>query len=196
MIFLDMDGVICNIGQAVADLYNIEVTPEEEKLFGNALDKLINLETKQELWNIINAIPDFWENIPPYPWCEELVDALQSVDEVQILTSSPSTDALTKSNASTGKSKWVGKHLLDKNLRVNIVHDKYLLAAPERILIDDRESHCNLFRQYGGKSILFKQPWNQGPYNARAIITFARRIKQSNNIISLFEYVEKMELQP
>lgn len=175
MIFLDMDGVICNIRQAVADIYNIKVTPEKEKLFGNALDKLIGLEIKQEMWGVINAIPDFWENIPPYPWCEELVDALQSVDEVQILTSSPSTDALTKSNAFTGKARWIGKYLFDKNLRVNIVHDKYLLAAPERILIDDRNNHCKKFKKHGGKSILFAQPWNEGCYDADYIIKSIRK---------------------
>ena len=170
MIFLDMDGVICNIGQAVASIYGIELTPESEKEYGNTLYKLLALDSKQELWNVINAIPDFWEDIPPYSWCEELVDALQSIDEVQILTSSPSTDALTKSNASTGKARWVGKHLLDKNLRINIVHDKYLLAAPGRILIDDRENHCDLFREHGGRSILFKQPWNNGWLDASEII--------------------------
>ncbi len=170
MIFLDLDGCIANIGQAVADIYDIKFTPELEVQYGNTLYKLMGLETKKEMWDVINSIPDFWENILPYPWCEELVDALQSVDEVQILTSSPSTDALTKSNASTGKSKWVGKYLLEKNLRVNIVHDKYLLAAPGRILIDDRERHCDLFGTHGGESILFAQPWNDGWLGASEII--------------------------
>ncbi len=175
MIFLDMDGVIANIGQAVARIYGIELTPESEKQYGNTLYKLLALDSKQELWDVINAIPDFWEEIPPYPWCEELVDALQSVDEVQILTSSPRTDALTKSNASTGKSRWIGKHLLEKKLRVNIVHDKYLLAGPGRVLIDDREGHCNGFRNFGGMSILFAQPWNKGCYDADYIIKSIRQ---------------------
>ncbi len=170
MIFLDLDGCVANIGQAVASLYGIELTPESEEQYGNTLYKLLALDSKQELWDVINAIPSFWEDIPPYSWCEELVDALQSIDEVQILTSSPKTDALTKSNAPTGKARWVGKHLLEKKLRVNIVHDKYLLAGPGRVLIDDREGHCNSFRNFGGTSVLFKRPWNDGWLGASEII--------------------------
>ncbi len=170
MIFLDMDGVIANIGEAVARIYDIKLTPELEAEYGNTLYKLMGLETKQELWDVINAIPDFWEDIPPYPWCEELVDVLQSAGEVQILTSSPKTDALTKSNASTGKARWVGKHLLEKKLRVNIVHDKYLMGGQGRVLIDDREKHCDSFTEHGGMSILFRQPWNSGWLNAYEII--------------------------
>lgn len=179
MIFLDLDGCIANIGQAVANIYGIKLTPELEAQYGNTLYKLMGLETKQEMWDVINAIPDFWENIPPYSWCEELVDALQSVDEVQILTSSPRTDALTKSNASTGKARWVGRYLLNKNLKVNIVSDKYLLAAPGRILIDDRESHCRKFGEHDGQSILFDQPWNNGKLGAAEIIEYIRNSDNS-----------------
>ncbi len=183
MIFLDLDGCIANIGQAVANIYGIKLTPELEAQYGNTLYKLMGLETKQEMWDVINAIPDFWENIPPYSWYEELVDALQSIDEVQILTSSPSTDALTKSNASTGKARWIGRYLLNKNLRINIVHDKYLLASPGRVLIDDRERHCDLFREHEGKSVLFDQPWNNGSYDADDIIYHANTYHNLNYIL-------------
>ncbi len=171
MIFLDLDGCIANIGQAVANIYGIKLTPESEVKYGNTLYKLMRLETKKEMWDVINATPDFWENIPPYSWCEALVDALQSIDEVQILTLSPKADA----NASTGKVKWVDKHLREKKLRVNIVHDKYLLAGPGRVLIDDRNSHCKKFNKHGGKSILFAQPWNEGSYDADHIIRSIRK---------------------
>lgn len=170
MIFLDLDGVIANIGQAVANIYDIKLTPELEAQHGNTLYKLMGLDTKQKLWDVISDIPSFWEDIPPYPWCEELVDALQSVDEVQILTLSPKADA----NASTGKVKWVGKHLLKNKLEVNIVHDKYLLAGPGRVLIDDRENHCIRFREYNGTSILFKQPWNNGIFDSIGVIHATR----------------------
>ena len=38
---------------------------------------------------------------------------------------------------------------------------KYLLAKPDVVLIDDQHKNIDLFREHGGQAILFPQPWNE-----------------------------------
>jgi hypothetical protein len=40
------------------------------------------------------------------------------------------------------------------------MHDKYELARPGAILIDDNVDNCRLFREKGGDAILYPQSYN------------------------------------
>jgi hypothetical protein len=40
------------------------------------------------------------------------------------------------------------------------MHDKYELARPGAILIDDNVENCQLFREKGGDAILYPQSYN------------------------------------
>ena len=168
-IFLDLDGVIVDILGGTLKTFNVSPTPE---IYANGgfITNCVDMD-KGIFWKQIASFgPDWWENLQPYPWYKDLIKALKSIGELYILTSPPNTAAHSQSHAGTGKMRWIAKHLGNDFRNFILCYDKYLLAAPNRLLIDDRADHCNLFEEHGGQSILFAQPWNYGTHDADSII--------------------------
>jgi len=63
-------------------------------------------------------------------------------------------------SAAHGKWEWVKEHLGEKYaMRLICTKKKYVAAGPTRILLDDNRLHCTAWHQWGGKAILFPQPW-------------------------------------
>lgn len=157
--FLDIDGVLADFVQGVA------------RLFGVSYQSLLNQESwaiykalgasEDEMWNRIEAAgPTFWEMLEPYPWLVDLVRAVEErfgFQNVYLLTSpGPSV------HAPSGKVKWVRTHLPSElHTRVIISMHKTLIARNGYLLIDDNDANCDAWRNAGGLSILFPQPWNR-----------------------------------
>lgn len=103
---------------------------------------------------------DFWATIPlmnnALGLMQKVIDT-DFVDKVYILTN-PSGLV----NASSGKVAWVKRFLRDFSCKkfnpevdVILCRDKWLLAGPNRILVDDLEINCSLFLRSGGKAIQY-----------------------------------------
>lgn len=92
--------------------------------------------------------------VRPTPWCRELYDYLRLNYPMIIATATPLHPGLI-----CGKAKWI-EDILSPHPPVHFGNDKSLMAAPDRVLIDDRNENVNAFRDAGGHAITFPQPWN------------------------------------
>lgn len=154
-IFLDMDGVIVDFMTSSLELHGgghlLETWPPGEK----DAHTLLGI-TRGQFWKKLDAAgAQFWSDLPPYPWTFDLLSLLRRIAPVTILTS-PSMSH----DCPGGKILWMRKHL-GKGFRDYLIGpSKHLLAHPDTLLVDDKESNVEKFRSAGGQAILFPRPWN------------------------------------
>ena len=134
----------------------------------------------------------FWDKIDRRVWsgapvskefglllsrCKSLVGA----SDVCILTT-PTEDP----ECLAGKLEWIHEHLPEWMHRQYLMGpQKYLLAGPDSLLIDDSAKNIREFQQHGGQTILMPRPWNPlhsvkpGPYvhNTLDKIFYRERVK-------------------
>lgn len=136
-IYLDMDGVLVDTHSAI------------EKV---GLKPFKGMWNNDEFWARIKEFgSDFWANADPYPWASQLVEA--SYDAVgQANTFILTAPSRTCFPAATGKMQWLHKHFPEfiHDSRMLIASKKYLLARPDRFLIDDRASVVSEWNKAGG----------------------------------------------
>jgi len=151
IIFLDMDGVVADYVSAALLALKLDLnTPVTTMDMAECLGI-----TKKEFYEPQVADIDFWININPYPWTQELVALAQEVGEVYIST------APSRHRGVGDKIEWCRRHLGKWTQgRVMVGKPKFLLAGPGRTLVDDHPDNCEAFIKWGGKSILFPRPWN------------------------------------
>jgi 5'(3')-deoxyribonucleotidase len=131
-IYLDMDDVLADFSSAFA-----------------------RQKSKEETWNKILSINEFWENLNICTGAIELVDfAVKNFEFVSILSAVSKEDQ----RAWGGKVSWIYKHFsyyLDK-LSINLVErkNKCRFADSDSLLIDDKKENCDEFWLAGGQSLL------------------------------------------
>lgn len=150
-ILLDMDGVVANFVQGLIDTHEWNITHEEYDSW-NWHRKLM---TDREMW-AKTEVKDWWLNLKPYPWANELYSKLSLISNI-IFCTSPNNDPECPSQ----KVKWLIKHNFMYNNNYQIGKKKELNAASGAILIDDSDDNIEKYREAGGKAILFPQPWNK-----------------------------------
>lgn len=150
-ILLDMDGVLVDFSGAACALHG---KPGTEILSWDMWNYL-GLETEDDFWGKIDAVGvDFWTGLNKYPWFDQLF---------ALLSGYPWTIATTPSKDPTsayGKRVWLGQQFGRDFTNYMLGKQKHLLAKPGVLLIDDSDKNIRLFREAGGKAILFPQPWN------------------------------------
>lgn len=172
-IFLDMDGVLADLKYRMYwswiehgnDAFD-EDYPDYYLNRTTAISPYAKFEAwldRPYLWNSGPVIDvSFWSRMPGYTWTDQLVNELKGFTvgrkgSLQICTN-PGRPVFAAS-ASVGKQMWCQQRL-PRPLSVILIERKYLLAAPNRVLIDDTDRIINEWRQAGGIGILFPQPWN------------------------------------
>lgn len=102
-----------------------------------------------KFWSVIDNTPNFWENIEPYPYLDEL---LAVIPDYRILsTPRPTADCWS------GKFKWVQKYLGEDAAKDMILATKKWEIGGG-ILIDDFEKNVD---NWNGDAILFPQEYNR-----------------------------------
>ncbi len=155
-ILLDMDGVIADFMGAILELHGqrelADKWPDGEADYAGVLGM-----TKDEFWKPVDGLGGrFWAGFPPYPWLNELLALLRETAPFTISTS-PSRSAACAS----AKVEWLREHFQEPlYMDFMIGTQKYLLAKPDVVLIDDQHKNIDKFREHGGQAILFPQPWN------------------------------------
>jgi hypothetical protein len=144
-IYLDMDGVVADFDKRFTDLAGMGPREFEEEYGKNAF------------WDFIDEGDNklvFWIGIPPMSDAKQLVDFVSNYD-YEMLTA-PSL----KKQSVMGKGLWM-KNQTNKGLfpfkpKVNYksAKNKKDFAAPNHILIDDREDNINSWIAAGGIGIL------------------------------------------
>ncbi len=113
-------------------------------------------------WAPIRLDPLFWHNVPHLPWWRDLVSLLRKHCEHLVWVTTPDKHRYSYG----GKYHWLVQHKLD-GCELITMHNKWRLAHPRSLLIDDFEKHTqawgnqvdHLFRE-PGHVLLFPQPWN------------------------------------
>lgn len=153
-ILVDLDGVHVDFcGQACKEFGHIhdERLPDAKEYF---IEKRLGI-SPDTLWaRIRHKQPCWWYNLPEYEWSKDLHKLVLEFTNKYWVCSSHGY----MPNAAKGKVSWVNAHL---DMPVVLTRDKWLLAKPGTVLIDDTEEQVNQFREAGGGAVLFPQPWNQ-----------------------------------
>jgi hypothetical protein len=136
-IFSDMDGVITDFNNRYKK-YAGMMPAEYEKKFG-----------KDKFWELADAEGvAFWVGMP---WMEDGKTYWDYIKKYDVeLLSSPSRSETSR----LGKRLWVRNNLPGIKLTLAQAYNKQNYAAPNHILIDDRESNIEQWRDKGGIGIL------------------------------------------
>ena len=136
-IFSDMDGVITDFNNRYKK-YAGMMPAEYEKKFG-----------KDKFWELADAEGvAFWVGMP---WMEDGKTYWDYIKKYDVeLLSSPSRSETSR----LGKRLWVRNNLPGIKLTLAQAYNKRNYAAPNHILIDDRESNIEQWRDKGGIGIL------------------------------------------
>jgi 5'(3')-deoxyribonucleotidase len=157
MLFLDVDGVLANFVKAACALHDKPV--ESVDCWG--FNKKWGI-TDEELWAPIHAAgAEWWADLEPYPWFDELVGMVEKADPHFVICTTPSKSP----SCLAGKLEWIHKHFGNGFRRYIMACDKSPLAAPGRLLIDDGDHNCEAFHKCGGDFICLPQPWNENRAN-------------------------------
>ncbi len=156
-IFLDMDGVIAAWSETVYKMHNWTPPAKHVKLVYD-VQHSIGI-TEDQMWEPIYAAgPQWWAELPVYPWTTELVAKLRKIAPVTILTS-----PCWRGHSALGKTQWLKRQFGDAFRDYVITSKKYLLARPNTVLVDDCPEKLVKFAKWGGKPVLFPRQWNHGP---------------------------------
>ena len=116
----------------------------------------------QEEWNKIKAELRFYRNLPLKPGAKELVDYCSNLvktgqaDSLAFLTALPHDYSMPY--AANDKVWWAHDHFPTIPVFLGpFSHDKWRHCQPGDILIDDRHSNCNEWRNAGGQSHIYKE---------------------------------------
>lgn len=113
--------------------------------------------TSTKFWNSLDM--SFWATIPVEPYLDSLLGYL--VDRVGRDNICIASSATLSPESLAGKLYWVHKNMPKWMHRQYMFgRDKFLLASPDALLIDDRQENSKKFYACGGKSILVPRPWN------------------------------------
>jgi FMN phosphatase YigB (HAD superfamily) len=146
-VILDLDGVLADFDGGVCALFGAD--PPVHEHAGAAINEAIGVSRAQMWARIDRAGRRFWEDLVPTPFADELDQLARSYGSLFVATS----PSLSPSSAA-GKIRWIQKRY-GRNFRdFAIIPRKDLLAAADRVLVDDTERHVSAFREAGGKAIL------------------------------------------
>lgn len=175
IIYLDMDGVLCDFHLEFKIKSGVDVA-EYEKTKGS-----------QSLWKFINdAGVDFWENMTPMKDMEDLKSfVFKNFVRVGILSSSSKKNGSIY--ADEGKRLWLKKYNFTSQIDasdiiiVGSAQDKQKYAGPGKILVDDYKNNIDSWRAKGGIGIQH--------FNANRTIGDLERINAERIIKELYRYV-------
>lgn len=151
-----MDGVLVDFVRGICDLRGRDNPYTDPTNFGNFdMDKIWGI-SPDEFWDGCGF--DFWNNLHKTKECDEILGILDNeigLERVCLLTAPSSNDGCVD-----GKISWVRRHIPEFKKRILVGSCKEFVAAPRKLLIDDRDSNIASWLNAGGCAFTFPQPWN------------------------------------
>lgn len=141
MIYVDMDGVLCNFVKGCEDI-------------GNPVSLLETKSKKEFFKNISKMGTTFWENLEPLERAFDLWELVSKHNPV-ILSAGISS---AHNESVTGKINWCNNHLNPKPSKIIVLTSSKLKANYSKvgdILIDDLEKNINGWIERGGTGFLY-----------------------------------------
>lgn len=162
---LDMDGVIADFMTQLCIFHDRPSPYVDPSAYGIwDTEKLWNI-TVDEFWAPIKKDSyAFWKMIPKTSEADAIVKLVSDtfgVENVAILTA-PSDDE----GAVPGKRRWMKRNFPQFEKRMIFGSAKEFLAAPYRVLVDDRDKNILSFEDAGGEGVLVPRLWNRAYHYA------------------------------
>lgn len=156
---LDVDGVLTDFVGGLLAVHGIKDDPyhRPENLGLWNTNEALGMSA-EECWGPLNCF-EFWANLDFKEDAHMILEIVESKfgrENIALLTS----PALFNHECSSGKHYWIDKHLPRYRGRWFIGEGKAFLAAPDRVLIDDRDKNYDEYIQKG-PAILLPRPWNR-----------------------------------
>ena len=141
VVFLDMDGVICDFEGRIAQILGTEE-------YG-----------RDEVVNIMRTVPDFFESLESFPGALAQVALIYKLVEgsVQILSAVPHSCPDLHEPVRQQKLKWLQKYLPYLEATANIIADKSLVGTEDDFLLDDHPEWSGADK-FPGTLIHYKGP--------------------------------------
>lgn len=161
LIFLDLDGVLAECHVTAARYFGVDVTLETWP-HGKRTMELVHehdpniTQNDDAFWAIFPE--EFWATLPKTPECDEIVAACaNNVGQENVKIASRPT---SNPRSWSGKRIWV-QHNLPTWIHHQLIltEEKWLLAKPGRMLIDDSFDVCTKFADRGGQTRWVPRPW-------------------------------------
>ena len=135
-IFLDLDGVLANYFESCCRLFGFDSRDYPAGQWDMWTPMGV---TKSDYLATVDREEKFWWEIEPFDHALDLVDLIKQHSD---------------------KVAWVRQHI-DADVQVDFMVDKWRLARPDALLIDDGEHNVDRFREAGGQAILFPSLLNR-----------------------------------
>lgn len=172
-IYLDLDDVLVDFRTAACELLNAD--PVET----------YRLCCEKSVWDIPTALgisssmlcskinvkgTSFWSELKKHSYADELISLIAKAN--RLFRSGASEDASKQNDvyvltnpgidpdlyATIGKLTWMKSYFGARYTNGIVLKDKWHLAGPGRVLIDDHPENCEEWQKHGGTAILFPGP--------------------------------------
>lgn len=158
-IFVDVDEVLADFRGAAARVWGVTMEelmphwPEGHWSIVEPLGAALGRDlTVEEFWNPIDDEGmSFWSTLKPLPWCQELIELVDSVGVPIHYISSPGG---SNYGCYSGKASWLD-NVEGSNQFLHITEHKHVCSQPGHLLIDDKQSNVDDWRDVEGEAILF-----------------------------------------
>jgi len=121
-------------------------------------------------WRPIRSDPFFWQNMPALPWAKQLLKLLEGYCKEIVYVTTP--DWTPDSHA--GKLSWLAVQKMPQYEYITM-KNKWRLARPNCLLIDDFEKHVERWQEKDCPALLFPQPWNEDHHFVGDRLGFVRK---------------------
>jgi len=155
-IFLDLDGVAVGFVESSLRLFGRDFAdiawPPGQYDIAEALGM-----NRNHFWETVNAAGvDFWRQLEPYTWFDELYRELARRGKVCFATSPTHSP-----NSAAGKMAWLKDRFGSDFKEFIITRRKHYLSRSMTLLLDDSDKQVREFiRRGSGCAVLFPQIWN------------------------------------
>ncbi len=164
-IFVDVDEVLADWKSSAARVWGLTMEelmphwPEGHWSIVEPLGAALGRElTVEEFWELIDLEGrSFWQSIKPLPWCQELIELVDSVGVPIHYITSPGGSSY---GCYSGKAAWLD-NVDGSNQFLHITEHKHVCSQPGHLLIDDRQSNVDEWRGEEGEAILFPTHGNR-----------------------------------
>lgn len=181
IILLDMDGVVADFVGAIIKSHKLDIQHDDWTDWN--YHREVGL-TDDEFWEPTYGSDWWFIDVEAYSWATGLFTALREIGTV-VFCSTPN-DAI---NCAADKARWLN-HYLGNHQEMVFTKHKHLLAKPNVVLIDDKDSNIHDFQKAGGHGVLFPQPWNHAAWYAKEF-----RKDLVGNLLRMVEIVRSQRIE-
>lgn len=158
-IFLDIDGVLRDFmrGACIAHGADLDyVLASWRQGVWDDVTRILGGGQEHAFWRPINMYgPRFWRRLEETPWLYRMISLVESIDPQWHLVTMQSHRSAVKGTVAWIQDRW------DHHRYYICGVTKRHISGPGRLLIDDKDSNVDEWRDEGGMAVLYPQPWNR-----------------------------------